>query len=126
MATNTYEIAKALRRARNEVQRITPELGQKILGEFKLVVSDPYPPPSSPGEPPHLRTGAYRNGIKVKAKGGKITVYTTGFANNVGTWTEFGTRKMAARPHWRTRLPPIIETHVPPAVAEAILRGEAR
>lgn len=124
MAENTDAIAKALQGALRAVRRGDDNVAEAILSDFREVVSVPYPPPSSPGEPPHLRTGRYRAGIKARNMASKIRIETTGFASSVGTWTEFGTRKMAARPHWRTRLPEIVARHLPPKVVEMILRGE--
>ena len=126
MASNTDAIEKALIRAYRNIDGKLPDVANVMLTEFKEVVSTGFPPQSAPGSPPHLRTGGYRAGLAVRTAGNKITFFARGFANNLAIWLEFGTRKMAPRVHWRTHLPKIAAAHVPEAVGEAIVEGEAR
>lgn len=62
-------------------------------------LNTPYPPASTPGNPPHKRTGWLQKNVLYvldKAKGlGKVGVTVNA---SYGAYLEFGTRKMAARP----------------------------
>jgi hypothetical protein len=57
--------------------------------------------PSAPGEPPHKWTGRLFRSVrsKVEARKGRARVIVAG-----GNLTEFGTKKMAARPYLRPAL----------------------
>lgn len=57
---------------------------------------------SSPGEPPAVMTGQLRQSIKsgVEGEGSKVVGFV-GTETKQGLWTEFGTKKMAARPWLR-------------------------
>lgn len=62
--------------------------------------------PSRPGDPPAIDTGLYQSSIQVDASGakGKTPVALIGTKLAYGRWLEFGTRHMAARPHWRPQI----------------------
>jgi hypothetical protein len=80
--------------------------GSLIHSEVKRIISQPYPPASRPGEPPHQRRGE---------DGGLLGAYTwwpegtdTVAVGAVGTdpdlqpvYLELGTSKMEPRPHMR-------------------------
>lgn len=125
MATNTQELAKALRRGLREVKDELPDAAEPMLRDFKTVVSTPFPPQSAPGSEPHLRTGGYRAGLAVRTAGNVITFFARGFSNNLAIWLEFGTRKMAPRVHWRKHLPRIAAEHLPKKIGAALVRGES-
>jgi hypothetical protein len=57
---NADAIERALRAGDRRVKDSLGRYGDAILRDFRLSVSVPYPPPSAPGTPPHLRTGEYR------------------------------------------------------------------
>lgn len=40
------------------------ELSQAIVDHVRQMISDPYPPSSSPGSPPHMRTGKLLKGMQ--------------------------------------------------------------
>lgn len=73
--------------------------GNLMENRVKRRVSTPYPPASSPGRPPHLRSGALMRSIRsqtVSGRGGvrlllTATVHYAGFLQR-------GTSRMAARP----------------------------
>lgn len=68
---------------------------EPIQAYLEAKVATPYPPPSTPGNPAHLRTGKYMRAWNVKAADVTLTITNTaGYA----VFLEFGTRKMAARP----------------------------
>lgn len=76
---------------------------------------------SSPGEPPAVDTGRYRSSIShlIVSFGKKYKGYV---GSNViyGKFLEFGTRKMAPRPHWK----PILEQR--DKILQAYLEGAKR
>lgn len=133
MAKNAGAVLHALMRGRRSIEGSAQSAARKIEREFRGVVSTAYPPASVPGEPPHLRTGHYRDSIRAKATG------TNGYAaririesdDMVAVWTEFGTHRdgrpyMLPRPHWRTELPGIVRAHFPHHVANGIEQAERR
>lgn len=67
----------------------------------KELISEPAPPPSLPGEPPHKRTGRGRASVAYEV---------SGLVGRVGTnvkylrWLELGTLRVAARPWLRRAL----------------------
>ena len=81
------------------------------LGEAAGIVADrivesingPYPPASSPGDPPHRRTGRLRASVASEVDADTLTA-VVGAPGKVAYWLETGTRKMAARPFVRPAL----------------------
>jgi len=78
-----------------------------MAGFARQMVSTPYPPASSAYNPPHLRTGTLRTGIKAERLRKKLTYVVSAFAKpkdgtgNYALDLEFGTRNMRARPFLR-------------------------
>jgi hypothetical protein len=77
------------------------------LEEFAVAItSTGWPPPSSPGQPPHLRTGTLRGSIghevrvQTAAVVGRLGV-RRGPADKYAKHLEIGTERMAARPYLR-------------------------
>jgi hypothetical protein len=67
------------------------------------LISDGFPPASSAGEPPHVRTGALRNSVTHEVI--EITeIARIGTNLPYGRHLELGTTKMAARPWLRRAL----------------------
>lgn len=73
-----------------------------VASHAQSLVSIPYPPASSPGNPPHRRTGLLRSSIRAEVVRGGF-----GFGRFYGrviadvpyaSFLERGTRRMAARP----------------------------
>ena len=56
---------------------------------------------SAPGEPPANRTGGYANSFQPRYRNNEGII---GTKDKRGPWLEFGTRRMAARPHLRPAL----------------------
>lgn len=56
---------------------------------------------SAPGEPPANRTGGYANSFQPRYRNNEGLI---GTKDKRGPWLEFGTRRMAARPHLRPAL----------------------
>lgn len=86
-------------------KELTERLGkaaQHLVRELKSTVSKGYsPPPSRPGEPPHVDTGELRDSIDWQFSG-PDSIRITEAAH--GDLLEFGTAKMAARPWLRPTL----------------------
>lgn len=87
------------------------EVGEVVSQEAKQLVSEPYPPESSPGEPPHKRSGLLQESITYHVDEAKKAVLIGAFgANrskgagspfNYSVALELGTGKMAPRPWLR-------------------------
>ena len=120
------EIEKAVARGTVRVQREAHRLANQNAGPTR---SNPKRPSSSPGEPPHVRTGTLVRSLQGEtlgsittktvthpesgetALGGSETFKKHGeFTGRVGTnlkygrWLELGTRKMKKRPYLRPAL----------------------
>lgn len=77
------------------------EVGIVVSRHAKALVGVAYPPASSPGSPPHRRTGDFQRSItyEVRKKSGQpaVRIYST---SPYGNFLNDGTSRMAARP-WR-------------------------
>jgi len=65
------------------------------------VINESFPPPSVPGEPPHVRTGALKRSVRIdEIRPFEVTVAAGGPGSLVpyATFLEFGTSKMEPRP----------------------------
>jgi HK97 gp10 family phage protein len=84
-----------------EMDRRFEEVGIVVSRHAKQLVGIQYPPASSPGNPPHRRTGAFRQSItyEVRKRSGQpaVRIYST---SPYGDFLNDGTSRMAARP-WR-------------------------
>jgi phage gpG-like protein len=71
----------------------------------KQEVGGAWPPPSQPGEPPHLRTGRLRTSISWRLGADEAGLYAD-IGSNVeyAGYLELGTDRMAARPFLRPAL----------------------
>lgn len=89
------------------------EAGEFLENEVKQDVSTPYPPASSPGHPPHMRTGDYRQSIEHivdESRSGNSITMRVGSNSPYGRRLEFGfvgrdslgrNVSQAPRPHMR-------------------------
>jgi hypothetical protein len=67
--------------------------GELLRDKMKQAVDTPYPPPSSPGEPPHRRTGGLQQRITTETTiDGDQIINRTGAPGMVAFWLETGTR----------------------------------
>lgn len=91
-------------------------IGMLITNQVKVNITRAFPPASAPGRPPHLRTGGLRQSYKFDvnpARGRRVASVSIGSdASTVqpvppgkpvvyASYVEFGTSRMAARPHLR-------------------------
>ncbi len=89
---------------REQVEAALMAAGAEMTAELKESISEPYPPASAPGEPPHLRTGQLAAGIGSRvtrqANGSQLTIFSMRVGRSiVPRALEFGTSRMAARPY---------------------------
>lgn len=79
------------------------EAGKAIVAHTRALVGIQYPPASSPGQPPHRRTGAFQRSVEytTRRRSGEpaVRIYST---SPYGDYLNDGTTRMAARP-WRQR-----------------------
>ena len=71
-------------------------------------IGTPFPPPSEPGEPPHVRTGALRRSVRIeREEPGAVYIAVGGTGTGVpyAAALEFGTSRMEPRPF----VSPVIE-----------------
>lgn len=91
-------------------------IGTMVTNQVKILITQTFPPQSSPGTPPHLRTGGLRKSYKFQvnpAEGGRVASVSIYSDRTViqpvppnrevvyASYLEFGTSKMRARPHLR-------------------------
>ena len=87
---------KAPERIQQYVGRWLLELAARIVETVQESMSVSYPPPSAPGEPPHVRTGMLRRSVQiVRAELDEATIEVSA---PYGAPLEFGTSKMEPRP----------------------------
>jgi hypothetical protein len=122
VSRGAFAIRDALIRAREGIAVDLAVEGEVIVEDLHLSLSVPYPPPSAPGAFPHLRTGDLRASYDSQVDG---TTLEIGSTQKYAVYLEFGTRKMAPRPHLR----PIVARHMDglrARVGDGIERREAR
>jgi len=88
----------------SEITQILIKGALEAINIAKTLVSSPYPPPSQPNTPPHLRTGKLQESIDIL----KIENFAVEFGSDLpySFYLEFGTSKMRPRPHM---VPAVIE-----------------
>ena len=75
---------------------------QGVTGIAQVLNRKQSPPPSSPGQPPHKRTGNLARSWKTRKRGkkmGKRIVAVAGSDQDYARFLEFGTARMEARPY---------------------------
>ena len=106
-----YAIANALE-AGAQVDEDTPKVGVLLTNQVKVNLSRPGSGrfyrrggathrASAPGEPPAVDTGAYRASWRWELIAQGVRVFPEPDPEQLGGWLEFGTSRMAARPHLR-------------------------
>ena len=71
------------------------QMADALAKEIKAISSDPYPPASKPGRPPHRRSGRFVGGIHVirTARGALVRLYA-----KHSKFLIYGTKHMDPRP----------------------------
>lgn len=72
-----------------------------VANHAKTLISEPYPPVSMPGEPPHRRTGRLRASVAWDVGITDHLYAKVGTNIRYGKYLELGTSRMAARPWLR-------------------------
>jgi HK97 gp10 family phage protein len=101
---DTTVLDRLLRTLPQATVQATLDAANDVVADIKQSLDVPYPPASSPGEPPHKRSGdlqkSYGAVLVEQLSSGKVSVAIIS-TDPVSIFTEFGTKKMAARPHIR-------------------------
>lgn len=101
-----------MRKLRAEMEKRLATGAEVVRADAVRSIRTPYPPASTPGEPPHTRSGA--SGLlgsvfcQVRATASKPSAII-GTALKYGLFLEIGTSKMAARPWLRPALTKTME-----------------
>ncbi len=109
--------------------RVMQELARQIdrharmeTEDTRQIISTPFPPSSSPGDPPHRRTGALMVGVDytpvvVTSSEVSTTIYSSreeGTTDeNVPMALEYGTGKMKPRPYFESSYLRFANNHMP-------------
>lgn len=102
-------IDKLSAESKEKLLRIFNAVGKQAVEEIKDSLAVPYPPPSSPGESPHLRTGELQASIGYSIIGDTFSIYA---ATDYAEYLEYGTSKLEARPFIRPvfyKLPKMVQ-----------------
>ncbi len=97
MKFNTNQIISRTRRAKIEALET---VANEMEFALKETIDTPYPPASSPGHPPHKRTGYLQATTEVMRRGNGVHIRLPQY----GTWLEGGTSKMDPRPFVRPNI----------------------
>lgn len=89
-------------RLKGHAVRAMQEIVDTVRDDIQESISTPYPPPSSPGDPPHMRSGELEASIEsdVRREGNEV-VGTVTCTAPYGAELERGTSEMPARPFMR-------------------------
>jgi len=108
---NEDAIERALTAARDGIDEDLPKVGLLWTNAVKVILSQPgggryygAHRASAPGQAPAVDTGAYRASWTFAVQGKDTVAMYPGpspHPSALGGWLEFGTSKMAARPHVR-------------------------
>ncbi len=105
MATNFIWRGSAVQQAiRGHTAKLVEAAAIIVENRAKELITEPYPPASAPGQPPHRRTGRLRASISHSAVDQSTLTVRVGTNVKYGMYLELGTRKMAARPWLRPAL----------------------
>ena len=123
-----YAIARALA-AGAKAEPDLPKIGILWVNAVRVILSQPGSgrmygshQASAPGQPPAVDTGAYRASWTHRALGLSVSMYPDLPAGDdpagLGGWLEYGTSKMAARPHAR-----VASAQVAPLIGRVVADG---
>ena len=93
---------------RSAIKRGLLHVAARITETIQESISTPYPPPSAPLEPPHLRTGALRRSVRIESVEPEAVLVAVGGEGTGVPYAaalEYGTSKMLPRPF----VQPVIE-----------------
>jgi len=103
---NAAALAEFFRSPSAPIARDLFRRGLAVESEAKRLLNTSFPPPSSPGEPPHKRSARLQTSISTRLGEDAEGIYVDiGTAVEYGEYLEFGTARMEARPFLRPALP---------------------
>ncbi len=91
-------IESFIRSVEADVTAFLHDEGEQAVAELREQLSEPYPPASDPGDPPHRRSGQLASSIVYSLTG---TTLRIGSTDPKAQYLEYGTERMAARPFLR-------------------------
>jgi len=89
------------------LNELVPDLmrqtGEQLIRDIRGIVNTPYPPASTPGNPPHRRSGRLSKLLMAKVVGDELYVKSAARRGDAPypKFLEEGTSKMAPRPYLR-------------------------
>ena len=89
----TFNTTGIVERGVRAVSRALDQVTQAMTDEISDRISKPFPPPSTPGQYPHRRSGFLHDTVTVDRKGRKLFVRVPRY----GKFLQEGTSKMRAR-----------------------------
>src|SRR4051812_26774339 len=102
MANKKPPSEEVLKKLTAKFQKAAKDTGKEAVRELKQTLSEPYPPASKPGEPPHKRTGELQQsvGYEVTTED-KVVKLTLKVTADHAFYLEYGTATLAPRPFFR-------------------------
>lgn len=117
---------------RGKVQRAMKQASEAVAADVRESISTPYPPPSDPGLPPHLRTGQLAKGVRAEPTHKTLTKISVRVVSRrqpaagekgrkrdpeyVPQALEYGTARMSPRPYmrpammrWASKFKPLVK-----------------
>lgn len=95
-----FKTRKVIRKNRRAQKLAFDQLAKEMQAAIRKPIRKPFPPASTPGRPPHRRTGFLHDNTTVDRKGRVLFVRTPQY----GVFLDGGTSRMAARPFIRVRI----------------------
>lgn len=89
-----FSTGRIIRRTRTAQKKAFDQIRVEMTEAIRKTIKTPYPPASTPGTPPHMRTGFLKDNTGAGGKGRTIVIRTPQY----GIYLEGGTPKMAMRP----------------------------
>ena len=95
-------LQRVMRVLDDEASVILVSAVNELISVMQILVSMGFPPPSIPGEPPHMRTGELQISIGIR----NIEPYAVTIEASApyAIYLEYGTSKMQPRPFWNISL----------------------
>lgn len=94
-------VDKFMQRLANRIEKQLGDTGEEVVADLAILCSEPWPPPSRPGKPPHARSGDYARGWYLKVvpvSNDQVTLEISNSDKRKLRWLERGTKRAAARP----------------------------
>lgn len=93
----TFKTDQVFSKVQSSVRKAWDKYALEVQAQIRQKINTAFPPSSTPGTPPHRRSGFLHDNVKVVRKGNGLVVRVPQY----GVWLEGGTGKMLARPFIR-------------------------